>query len=53
MKEININFNIIKRLTIKNDYEEEEEEDEDEEKTKNEINNFFKFLFSIIKNDLV
>jgi len=62
LKEINIDFNKIKRLTIKTNYEDkddDDEEDEDEDKdedededevkdnNKKQINNFFEILFSI------
>ena len=58
LKEININFNKIKRLTIINDDEDENEEEEEEEEDdiiKRQIKSFFKILFSInrIENNLI
>ena len=41
LKEIHINFNKIKKLTIENDYEEK-----DDNVTKNKFNKFFEILFS-------
>ena len=68
LKEININFNKIKKLIIESDYDEYEDEDEDEDEDevkekekekdnikKNQIKNFFEILFSInnIENNLI
>ena len=50
LKEININFNKIKKLTIENDYE-----NIDDNSSKNKFNNFFENLFSLnnIENNLI
>ena len=50
LKEININFNKIKKLAIENDYE-----NKDDNCTKNKFNNFFENLFSLnnIENNLI
>ena len=50
LKEININFNKIQKLTIENDYEEK-----DDNSTKNKFSNFYEILFSFnnIENNLI
>jgi len=56
LKEIYIDFNKIKRLTIENEDEDKNfDEDEDKDNTNNlKIKNFFEIIFSInnIKNNL-